>query len=313
MNKTVFPCKIGSKKDYLCEDLTSPMKKIVLLLVLLVSCKIILTAQEADSLALPVTTDTVAVLELTPINLYQPVYNSTDKYLNQGDKVMDYGWVHIATGGGIVLAGCISIGIGLVQGVYMVDSGNVGGGIVSAILFYMAGISGIALGSLWALSGVPIVMAGYGINKCPGYWQDARFSGDAQRGFSLILEGGPFAGYPTSGIDAHITGGYNLDHRFFFGAGVAPTLYFHSVNSVYTKTLPVYADARASIGDGLFSPYIGGSIGMDTLNPSLYYSIHAGLRIRMSQDLSRSFWTSLRWEDTRATGRQLGFNIGYSF
>ncbi|MBR5724718.1 MAG: hypothetical protein IKX62_05020 [Bacteroidales bacterium] len=131
------------------------------------------------------------------------------------------------------------------------------------------------------------------------------------RGLGIILEG--FAG---SGSGAGAVIGYHFGQHFFTGAGVSIQY------SPDTFLIPVFADARITFGNSLWSPSAGVGAGflagamslkaeMDkTIRP--YASITLGLRRReLGAEGNGSLWLGVCGE--MAETLLLSLRIGYGF
>lgn len=178
------------------------------------------------------------------------------------------------------------------------------------LLLYLLGAYSVVGGGLIAIAGIPVTVAGHSMASCPDPWLDARYNGLSQKGPGIILEGG--FSLPGS-LKTRLTGGYHFNQHVFLGAGMAPTYNIGSyIEDEFRFNLPVYADARFSIGSGLVAPYGGLSVGYDVLDPFIYLSTEAGLRVRMTQQGTRSLWSGLIFE-VSGSYMTLGLKLGYSF
>jgi len=194
-----------------------------------------------------------------------------------------------------------------------------GAGIIAALGLSISG-SLVLAGSLTAIAGIPFIASGNAILNCnDGYWKQAQFADERQRGFSLIIEGGALFGLPP-GIQLRTVAGYNFNQHIFLGGGIAPG---YATGGSYAEgcipfTLPVFADFRYSFGNKMFSPYLGAGAGLEVFNeswppyPSIYLSVEGGLRMRMSAGNPNSFWVSALGETSAGVVRA-GIKMGCSF
>lgn len=243
----------------------------------------------------------------------------------QGEQLMDKGVrITAVSGSGMVFGGAL-VGLG-VYGVFAagnvqypdVSSALIGMGLSTAlsVAVVYVGCGLILVSYPGVLAGTSCILSGKEMKKHNGYWRDVFYTGEGQSGFGLILEGNVLYRYPLPGIQARIVPGYHVNQHFFMGAGAAPAIDFNLINTeeqLGPYTLPVFADFRYSFGDRLLAPYIGVSAGMETIyKPDIYIAADAGLRIRLSQDKTNSFWVSVTGEGTSAY-RRFGIKAGYSF
>ncbi|MBO4434969.1 MAG: hypothetical protein J5769_05920 [Bacteroidales bacterium] len=227
----------------------------------------------------------------------------------QGLKLRKTGIEMAVAGGASMLAGGALIGLGYYAGKTGPQEENMAAGVFLAL-----GMSSCFGGVLCAMAGVPLIVSGNAMHKCDGYWKDQYYTGNTQRGFGLILDGGFLFGMPSPCVQARIVPGYYFNQHLFAGIGAAPTMDFSEANEFYSPfTLPVFADVRYCFGNKLFAPYLGAGVGMETVyDPNVYFSVEAGLRVRLSQASPRSFWVSALGETSAAYARA-GIKMGYSF
>lgn len=178
------------------------------------------------------------------------------------------------------------------------------------VLALVGGYTFVIFGVTSLIEGIPVTFAGRGMMNARDPWRQARYRGEPQRGFGLILESGGSVPF----VQGRMTAGYHFNQHFFVGAGTALSYDFDKVHSDYHMPLemPVFADVRLSIGSRLLAPYAGFSGGYDILDRFPYLAADLGLRIRLSQDNTRSMWTSLMGEVSGSYYRA-GLKMGYSF
>ena len=84
------------------------------------------------------------------------------------------------------------------------------------------------------------------------------------------------------------------------------------VGNLPPMEIPVYADVRFSTSSKLLAPYAGLTAGYDLLDRQASFSADLGLRIRLSQESSRSMWMALMGE-VSVWYYRAGLKMGYSF
>ena len=223
------------------------------------------------------------------------------KTIRTGDRMMLSGAAMAAAGGGLIL---------LVSRANQAQSVEECREDMRSAFAIIAGYGLVFCGAGFSLAGIPVTVAGRGMMNARDPWRQARYDGDAQRGFGLILEGGGFAPF----VQGRVTAGYHYNQHFFLGGGAALTYDFDRVNGSDLQPLemPVYADVRFSAGSKLLAPYAGLTAGYDLLDRQAAFSANLGLRIRLSQESTRSMWMALMGE-VSAWYYRAGLKMGYSF
>lgn len=240
-------------------------------------------------------------------------------FAHQGDSYIKAGKNLAVSGGLNVLAGVGIMALGVVASNRFLSSTedrNIGTALSVFMLMgssIILGMVPIYVGCAEAMCGVPFLVAGRKMNSLNCNWEEVDYSGVNQKGLGFIIEGGCFAGIPSSGIEARLICGYNFNENVFLGAGVAPTLKLEiSEDGKPITPLPVFADLHVSFRDRLVSPYVSLGAGMDFFTSLPYYNAQFGGRVRLSQTRPNSVWTSLFFETDTNSG-QIGINLGYSF
>ena len=174
-------------------------------------------------------------------------------------------------------------------------------------MIYALGVSGVIVGTVIVVAGIPVIIAGNTIMKCDAPWRDARYD---SKGPGIILEGE--FGLPYV-LETRATAGYHFNSNIFLGAGVAPGVWLDSDYSTDSRfTMPAYADFRWSFCNRIVSPYLGLSAGMETTDITPYIAAELGTRIRTDRNSTHSFWSSISLEVSGGYNR-LGVKMGYSF
>ena len=178
-------------------------------------------------------------------------------------------------------------------------------------IMLVTGLACAVVGVSTVMFGIPITIAGHGINSSDVYWKDQRYDAPGQQGFGIILDAAAFLYW----FQVTATAGYHFNKRLFLGAGLGGSLdYFDAfgTDNHIKIDLPLYADFRYSMANRLISPYLGLRAGYDVLDNSPYMGADLGLRIRMSSDSPKSLWVSATGE---VSGSYLhaGIKMGWSF
>lgn len=110
--------------------------------------------------------------------------------------------------------------------------------------------------------------------------------------------------YETNCLTLDAVGGYNLNKYIFLGAGLGLRAYLIS-NGDSFGALPIYADARFTLGSKRVAPYISTSLGYDVGSSGMYTGIEFGSRIRkINSTKDTSWWLGTK---TEFVGGELGF------
>lgn len=168
-----------------------------------------------------------------------------------------------------------------------------------------------AIGAAVALVGLPFYIAGKNTMESNG----ATFlnvGADSRTGLAGIMEIG--LGIPSC-ISVDALCGYNFNSRFFLGGGLGYRADLAYASGGITASVPIYAQARYTIGDKKSAPYAALSLGYDAKTPNLYSGLEFGVRMRSMKKIEKgsSCWLGTKIE---MTGRDLGFfsfKFGKSF
>ena len=173
-------------------------------------------------------------------------------------------------------------------------------------------IAGAVAGGIIALIGLPFYVNGK--TKMSSYGSShITFGNEEQEGGAGFFEIG--LGIPNF-LSLDAIGGYNFGKNFFMGAGIGYKTYL-TAGLRYdgaTASLPIYTHYRYSIGNKRVVPYVGGSIGYDIANASLYNGVEFGTRIRKTDGKrGESWWLSARSEFISHESMMLSIKVGRSF
>lgn len=168
-------------------------------------------------------------------------------------------------------------------------------------------------GAAAALIGLPFYI--YGNKKMQTYGSShIVFGNEGQEGAAGFLEMG--LGIPNF-LSFDALGGYNFGKNFFMGAGVGYKAYLTGgliQSEGVTASLPVYANARVSIGKKRVVPYIGASAGYDTINGGLYAGVEFGTRFRnINGKRGASWWFGAKAEAVGYDNNYISLKVGRSF
>ncbi|MBR2170346.1 MAG: hypothetical protein IKK02_04640 [Tidjanibacter sp.] len=175
---------------------------------------------------------------------------------------------------------------------------------------------------------MPTLMAGYAafysaLASLPFYLVGHYYKTDSSR--PIIFEGdkiGP-ANFLTLGcgignlLSVDYVRGYYVTNNVFLGGGVGLGLW-EMVDifkyDTFLYSLPIYANARISLGAKRVTPYFSGSFGYDIPCQSLYTGVEFGTRIRrVKSDAGTSLWIGFKSEFRGADASNFGIKCGWSF
>lgn len=107
---------------------------------------------------------------------------------------------------------------------------------------------------------------------------------DSRPGLAGIMEIG--SGIPSC-ISVDALCGYNFNSRFFLGGGLGYRADLAYASGGITASVPIYAQARYTIGDKKSAPYAALSLGYDAKTPNLYSGLEFGVRMRSMKKIEK--------------------------
>ena len=262
----------------------------------------------------------IFVLLAWTCTLHGQIVDTTRVFMSNGEVPMmgseeasDQGYPHIVTGTVLLSAGVTTMAISAL-GMWYFYKATAGNPWVAP--FVVFGAPFFTLGFASSITGVGFVSSGIALDALDVPRASARFRGAGQKGLSFIIDGAALYG-ATFTIRNRTSVGYNLNQCVFLGGGIAPG-FSYDLNSI-RPTLPIYAEARVSIGSRYCSPFLGLAFGMELfdsenpyqLYPFPYMSIEAGCRYRLSRSKPDSMWFSLMIE--ASDEGVVGLKYGRSF
>lgn len=178
-------------------------------------------------------------------------------------------------------------------------------------IMFVTGLACAVVGISTVMIGIPVTIAGHGINSSDVFWKDQRYDSPGQQGYGVILDVAAFLYW----FQVTATVGYHFNKRLFLGAGLGGSMDYYDAfgtDNGIKIDLPLYADFRYTIANRFISPYLGFRAGYDVLDNNPYLGADLGLRIRMSSDNPKSLWVSATGE---VSGSYLhaGIKMGWSF
>lgn len=164
-----------------------------------------------------------------------------------------------------------------------------------------------AIGAAVALVGLPFFIAGKSTMESNGT-TFLNVGADSRPGLAGIVEIG--LGIPIC-ASADALCGYNFNSRFFLGGGLGYRADLVYASGRMTASVPIYAQARYTIGNKKSAPYAALSLGYDAKNLGLHSGLEFGVRMRSIKkiDNGSSCWLGTK---TEMLGKDLGF-ISFKF
>lgn len=217
-------------------------------------------------------------------------------YVGQGQGLADAGKTIMLTGASVAMTG-LAVFLGGALTYESVPDAE------TMPLYPVFGILGGVTGAAIALVGLPIYCAG----KYKMQTNDAMhftFGNDTQRGVTGMAEVG--LGFPNC-LTLDAVGGYNFNKYVFLGAGLGLRNYLTKglMQEGALGALPIYANARFTLGSKRVAPYISTSLGYDVGSSGMYTGIEFGSRIRkINSTKDASWWLGTK---TEFVGGELGF------
>lgn len=210
----------------------------------------------------------------------------------EGQIATDVGKTLMFTGASLALTG-VTI---FVQGALTYEPPTHDGFYIDIPMYPIFGVLGVATGAAIALVGLPVYCAGsYKMSRLGG--KHYHFARDSQCGFAVTTELG--VGLPDCfAFDA--VAGYDFSRDLFLGGGVGYRHHLTLVEALgrnQTAALPVYVNARLSLGSKRVSPYVSASAGYDLSSREPYTSIAFGSRLRPTRPYrDASWWVGMKSE-----------------
>ena len=202
-------------------------------------------------------------------------------YTGQGQRLTDAGKTIMLTGASFAMTGLTVFLAGALTYDYDPCCPDMA---LYPVFGALGGIAGAAI----ALVGLPIYCNGK--NKMQSH--DAThfvFASDTQRGGAAMGE----VGLGILGeLSMNVTGGYHFNKHVFLGGGLGfkKYLFFDDAPKGAPDALPVYANARFTLGSKRVAPYVSTSFGYDLASSNVYTGFEFGSRIRKINSTKDSSW-----------------------
>lgn len=174
-------------------------------------------------------------------------------------------------------------------------------------LYPVFAIGAGAIGAAVALVGLPFYLAGKSTMESNGS-TFLNVGVDSKPGMAGIMEIG--LGIPNC-VNLDALCGYNFNSRFFLGGGLGYRADLTHATGGTTASVPIYAQARYTIGNKKSAPYAALSLGYDAKNTNLYSGLEFGVRMRSMKKIEKgsSCWLGTKFEMPGI----ISFKFGKSF